>query len=419
MTSNDKAWQKLFDKYNILKNIETTNIFKISASQIREFREPRLMAKFDHAKNLPKIFVDNDLSILPVTRSDYVISHFDVYHNFEDSALSVENFSLPSHIQTLSYDNITNEAMAINCAVASGIIADFISDEDLYATVSGRMSSGCFSFNINNKKSSSSDEIIVDGSQIEIDGAYEGISNFTLIEAKNHISDDFLLRQLYYPFRAWKSRITKQIRSIFLIYSNGIFKLYEYRFENFNDYNSLKLINQKNYSIEDTSISVSDIELVLCTTPIISEPSNIPFPQSDKFERIINLCELVNKQELTKEGIAELYDFDIRQANYYASVACYLGLLDKKTYKTTEKCKAILKLGYKQRQLMYCKCILEHSVFNKVLKLYFKAGNMPSGSDIMEIMQLAKLNGMESEVTLFRRSSTIKGWINWIVSLLD
>ena len=108
MTSNDKAWQKLFDKYNILKNIETTNIFKISASQIREFREPRLMAKFDHAKNLPKIFVDNDLSILPVTRSDYVISHFDVYHNFEDSALSVENFSLPSHIQTLSYDNITN-----------------------------------------------------------------------------------------------------------------------------------------------------------------------------------------------------------------------------------------------------------------------------------------------------------------------
>lgn len=218
MTSNDKAWQKLFDKYNILKNIDIRKTFEISASQIREFREPRLMAKIDHAKNLPEIFIKNGLSILPITRSDYVISHFDTYHNFEDSAPSINYFLLPPHIQTLGYNSITNEAMAINCAIASGIIADFIDDENLYATVSGRMSSGYFSFNINNKKNGSFNTITVDGSQIEIDGAYEGTSSFALIEAKNHISDDFLIRQLYYLHLGHGIPVQQNILGLFFLF---------------------------------------------------------------------------------------------------------------------------------------------------------------------------------------------------------
>lgn len=37
------------------------------------------MAKFDHTINLPKIFADNQLAILPITRGDYVIFHLDAY----------------------------------------------------------------------------------------------------------------------------------------------------------------------------------------------------------------------------------------------------------------------------------------------------------------------------------------------------
>ena len=44
--------------------------FLISADQIREYREPRLMAKFDHRVNLPQIFAENGLAILPVSRGD-------------------------------------------------------------------------------------------------------------------------------------------------------------------------------------------------------------------------------------------------------------------------------------------------------------------------------------------------------------
>ena len=63
---NDIAWEQLFKKYDILKHIERTGQFQISSKQIKEVREPRLMSKFDHTINLPQIFSDNKLSILPV-----------------------------------------------------------------------------------------------------------------------------------------------------------------------------------------------------------------------------------------------------------------------------------------------------------------------------------------------------------------
>lgn len=44
---NDEAWEKLFSKYDILNQIDDAGQFVISATQIKEFREPRLMAKFD------------------------------------------------------------------------------------------------------------------------------------------------------------------------------------------------------------------------------------------------------------------------------------------------------------------------------------------------------------------------------------
>ena len=45
--------------------------------------------------------------------------------------------------------------------------------------------------------------IIVDSAQIEIDAAYEGEEFLSIFEAKMNISDDFIIRQLYYPYRTW------------------------------------------------------------------------------------------------------------------------------------------------------------------------------------------------------------------------
>lgn len=421
---NDVAWEQLFSRYDILQHINNDGFYNISSAQIRDFREPRLMVKFDHSYNLPKLFSDNKLAILPITRGDYTISHFDAYHTFEMVSSPIINVSLPSYIQSLAYNNISNEAIALNCAFSSGIIADFMEDSEIVATVSGRMGSGVFSFNIDDTKTGLVRKVDVNNSQIEIDASYEGISSLAILEAKRDLSADFLIRQLYYPFRLWRSRVTKPVRSIFLIYSNGIYRMFEYAFDEPNNYGSLRLVKQKNYSIEDTGISIVDIQSVLDNTLIVEEPC-IPFPQADKFERVINLCELVNVQELSKTDVTERYDFDERQTNYYTDAARYLGLLERRKedgmwfYSISENGRRILNLGFKQRQLAYCGIILSHKAFNFSLRLYLQRGVMPSSIEIIDIMKRSGLFRLEKDNTFIRRSSSIKGWINWIVSLID
>ena len=131
------------------------------------------------------------------TSGDYVISHFDAYHKFEPYISDIINNSIPKYIQSLDSKNISSEAIALNCAFVSGIIADFLEDTEIVPTVSGRMGSGKFSFTINDIKTRDSHLIDVENSQIEIDAAYEGLNYLALFEAKRDLSEDFLVRQLY------------------------------------------------------------------------------------------------------------------------------------------------------------------------------------------------------------------------------
>lgn len=59
----DTNWTKIFNKYPILQTIKDEGKYIITAQQIKEFWEPRLMTKHDHSVNRPQIFIDNSLSI--------------------------------------------------------------------------------------------------------------------------------------------------------------------------------------------------------------------------------------------------------------------------------------------------------------------------------------------------------------------
>ena len=261
-------------------------------------------------------------------------------------------------------------------------------------------------------------------SQIEIDAAYEGINSLALFEAKRDISEDFLVRQLYYPYRVWQSRISKPVRPLFLVYSNGIYRLYEYEFKDPNNYSSIHLVKQKNYTIEDNTITASDIQNILNSIKFEEEPK-LPFPQADSIERVINLCELLFNEELSKDNITEKYAFDSRQSDYYTNAGRYLGIVDKpdkdrkSIYCLTDRGTSILKLNYKKRQLALCECILKHEVFSKVLSSYFQNGTMPSKDKIVEFMKESHLYNILKDKTYYRRTSTIIHWINWIVGLIN
>lgn len=422
MGLNDAAWENLFDKYHILDEIAQNGKFVISASQIKEFREPRLMTKFDHKINLPGIFASNNLSILPITRGEYIISSFSAYEEFSESSPDVQRISIPPHIQSLSPPFLVSETIALNCASACGILNDFLEDDGLIPTVSGRMSSGNFEFGINT--SSSVQNVSVCNSQIEIDAAYEGIHYLSLFEAKRDLSDDFLIRQLYYPFRVWNERVTKMVKPIFLIFSNGMFNLYQYQFDDPRNYNSLRLVKQKNYVIA-TEICLADIENILQNVPLIQEPA-IAFPQADRMSRIINLIELLNEKPMTKQDITSEYAFDERQTNYYTDAGRYLGLIDKVhdedgniLFLLSACGRHIMNLEYKERQLALVTQILMHRVFNETLKLHLRCGEMPDKQTIIQIMRDSNLYRVEADSTYWRRSSTVIGWVNWILETIE
>lgn len=421
LSFNDIAWENLFEKYDILNEIDMKGSFLVTSKQIRNVREPRLMAKFDHSVNLPDIFKENHLSILPVTRGKYIISHFKTHHNFETDNGTVIRADLPDYVQSVDINNISSESIALNCAAAAGIIEDFTNDCGIVPTVSGRMGSGRFDFNIFNTRLKDFMNINVENSQIEIDGAYEGQQYLTLFEAKCGLSDDFIVRQLYYPYRVWQKRVKKPVKTVFFVYSNGIYRLYEYCFDNLLNYNSLILVKQRKYSIEDTTFTTEDIYDILQKTVTIEEPT-ISFPQADSFERIINICEFADGQVVNKFQIAEKYGFDLRQAYYYADAARYLGLLDKITsniYCLSPKGRCLQNMGYKERQLFLCGCILSHKIFADVLKLYFSCGIMPDYKEIIKLMKQSELFNIESDSTFRRRASTVRAWIEWIIGLIN
>ena len=437
--NNEEAWNALFERYQIVDIVQREGLFRISAPTIKEYREPRLMTKFDFRGQLPTSFAENNLSILPVTRGDYIISTIETFQSLEDIPnIAIEEKEIPGDIESLDFSTITSESMAINCAYATGILSDFCGEESLLPTAEGRMASDAFSFQIERTVPHALPlPVSVENTQIEIDGGFEGKTCFLLIEAKNRIYKDFMVRQLYYPYRKWTQKIKKPVLPIFFQYSNGIFHLRQFEVKDINNYNSLIVVKEKKYRLKESDclITFDKLFALLHRVKTLPEPKGVPFPQADSFERIINLCELLyNKEEdvYTKEvlnynmSFTGQSDFTRRQVDYYTNASIYLGLV-KKVEDASPTAFVLTDLGLKilstkkinERQLLFIETIISHQAFARVLRLYMEKGACPSIEEIVEIMKTCDLFNVGTEKMFHRRGQTIKAWVEWIIGTVE
>jgi len=424
-TVNDKAWEELFEKYKLLLQIDKLGYVGIGAKIIKSVREPRLMAKYDHQKHLPLIFKKNDLTILPISRSKYIIGKFKAYNEVEYNKSSETYYvNFPFDIESIDYKNLYSENIALHCAYITGMISNILQGEAAL-TISGRMSSGHFDFLINTFHNNSK-QITVTNSQVEIDAAFETNNHFAIIEAKIGAVDDFIIRQLYFPYRLWSSKLKKKVIPILLTFSNDTFSFFTYDFEELIKYNSINLISQKNFIIGYERITLDDIYGIFKNIKFTSEET-IPFPQADDFSRVIDLLGLLLETDLSKEDITQNYDFDVRQTDYYTNAGIYLQIICKNhiyeteeiIYSLAESGRKIMSLSYKNKYLSLVKLILQHKVFHRVLSLYFKKREPPTKEDIVKIMKNSSLYNINAESTYNRRSQTISAWISWILSLAE
>lgn len=427
MSLIDDKWEILFEKYNIENEIKRNGKFYITADQIREVKEPRLMTKFDTRESLPSVF-GKKISILPVTRGKYVLGEFDLYQDFPEMVSDIKQMTsaqIPDYYQTIDINDIRSEANAINIMSIAGILDDFLGESEMVQTVSGRMSSGSFGFNVSDYKrpfdANFKPYIIVDNSQVEIDGGFENPNVFSIIEGKNVVHSNFLIRQLYYPWRLWKNKIDKPIRPVFMVYSNNIFRLLEYEFTDINYYNSLRLVQERNYSLEDIEITLDDLVDVWHKTVVQPEP-DVTFIQADSFNKVISLVEHLNENPMNAAEIADLFGFKERQSDYYYNACKFIGLAEKRTDEEGVKVhitgtgRRLLKMKYKERQLEYVSLILRHQIFHELFDTMMRIGEVPDKNCVTAKMRELRVC---SDNLIERRSSSVRGWLYWILTLVN
>lgn len=429
----NQAWETLFSQRPILHDVDTTGLHRITADEINRIGEhqARLMAKFDHSSQLPKIFKDNRLAILPTARGGYVIGRFQCYIKIDqDADEEIIQSPLPDklrELQSIDPSDLYNEPAALLCAYYAGLIEDVL-EEELQFSVYGRMGTRAFDFSIQTEINGSivPHSVDVDRSQCEIDAGFEGPSSFAIVEVKLGQIDDFHIRQLYYPYRLWlgKNRMDKRVVPVFLTYSTEIFTFSVYKFTDAEDFNSIGLVKRKRYQIAETEINISDIRNILAQTQVRPEPPDVPFPQADRFERVIDMLARLRASNglMTRDEVTETQVFDSRQTNYYIDSGRYLGLIDKDRTKEIGVSYTLTQLGLqimnqqpRARNLSLIRQLMMHSVFHDALQYYLDNARQPSIPEIQGFIRAANLP--INDTTSGRRAQTVIAWIRWVLRL--
>lgn len=420
-SKNDKAWQQLFDELSIREHIDASGHYVIDAETINQVREARLMAKFDHKSNIPEVFKSkstDSINILPISRGKYVLSRINTFQSVDTSDIPIEPVDIPTHIETIDFQQITSEPAAISAAFHAGILNRFIGKRELFHTISGRMGSGDFSFVVDRAGPAEGPlNVTVQKAQVEIDAGFETDDALFLVEAKNSPVSDFNIRQLYYPYRLWANSIGKTVRNIFLSYSNGVYDIAEYIFTESHNFSSIQPLNRARYKWNlDNASQPTNIEQLVIGPE--EKPDKVPFPQADDFNKVIGIFEQIGIQDgITKDEITAHLDYDPRQSDYYVNACIYLGWVVRigerpSRFALSNIGQQIFDLPLSSRNMAYSQSILSDPIFADVYQEKQAAGDL-SKDRIVAIMKRHGIPNVDSDSTYWRRANTVNAWTNW------
>lgn len=247
------SWNKIFKDYKIAKHNFNQSPFYLSANQIKtacqrftktKQKEPRILCKQDSRESRPDIFKKHGLFILPIKNGHYGIIQGEGYVDIpviKDKA-KVYTSKLTFPVDTIKVGN--SEMQHLDYVYAASLMRTFMKDNTLILTIRGRKYTPEFEFCVGKQR------LKVSSVQTEVDAGYEGKNQVVLIEAKNTHSSNVIIRQLYYPFRQWQQHTKKKVISLFFEKSSAnVYSIWQFKFSNKNNYNSIKLIESKKFRI--------------------------------------------------------------------------------------------------------------------------------------------------------------------------
>ncbi|HUN23039.1 MAG TPA: hypothetical protein PK299_07925 [Anaerolineales bacterium] len=252
----DIAWQAIFDKYDILSHDFDHAPFSISAEQIKNAtshfkntsqREVRILCKLDTRESTPAIFQQNRLFILPTQNGKYSMVKGEGYVDIPRIEKNTQIYKPKLDFQPITATIGNSEMQFLDYAYAVSLVRSFMNDDSLVLTIRGRKYTPRFDFRVGKQS------ITVESVQTEVDAGYEGKTQVVLVEAKNSLAKNTIIRQLYYPFRQWSEHLktSKQVYTLFFEKSGNDFSFWQFTFKEVADYNSIELVRSEKFQIVD------------------------------------------------------------------------------------------------------------------------------------------------------------------------
>lgn len=302
-------WKTLFKNKGInISHIDTYLPIRVTSKDMNDTKDilgakakdARFLAKIDTREDLPSIFKEHDLFLLPIKNGEFLILKGEGFCNIKNMSSSVFDFETKLKFELLSSQIGNSEMQHLDYTFNTGLLHHHYNADVLHQTIRGRKYTPAFSFYFNSQR------IDVEGVQIEVDGGYEGEEILALIEAKNIKTDNFVIRQLYYPFRTWKHNVPKKdIKLSFFSHNNGIYTLHDFIFSDPKNYNSIKQLKTSHYRIVSFK-KINNFKL-----PLNPSGENI-VPQADDLHKVVELVEKISKGTTASQSMADAFGFDKR-----------------------------------------------------------------------------------------------------------
>ncbi|MDR3182657.1 MAG: hypothetical protein LBT89_07025, partial [Planctomycetaceae bacterium] len=208
-------------------------------------REVRVLCKQDSREDRPKEFIDNGLFILPIHNGKFVIVKGEGYIDIPpiDKEIKIYRSKLGFVPDTSQIGD--SEMQHLDFAYAASLIRTFAEDDSLVLTIRGRKYTPEFLFRVGKWN------LTAKSVQTEVDAGYEGRNQIVLVEAKNSRTTNTIIRQLFYPFRQWQQHTKKPVKTLFFERRSDCFSLWQFRFTDEIDYNSIELERSAKFTIEN------------------------------------------------------------------------------------------------------------------------------------------------------------------------
>jgi hypothetical protein len=395
----DVVREKGIDLHRALNFVTAREVKRIT----RE--EPRLMASITNEKDLPEVFRQNGVFVLPISSDTYVLVHGKGYHELEPVTGEPERFEsrLPFELTMLSYG--TGEQRYLLHAYHSGLLGHFGKVPEIYPAALGKMRTGDFRFRVDG-----SPEIDVQSAGMEIDMGFEGRKDILLFEGKARQRDNFLIRQLYYPFRVASGFSQKTVRTFFFVANpkDRTYTIWEYAWEDPLDYEQIRLRNKGRYVVVEIPPPIEDFATI--------EPDAALdiVPQADDFQKVAELPLLVAEGIHTAQEWARRYHISPRQGSYYREAAEALGLvaMEDGNFVLTDEGRRYVRMDVQDRSDFLVRRILRVPIMNKVFELVRRSP--ARGTDKNAIAEMIKRTSHLSGTTPPRRASTVLSYFRWM-----